>query len=117
MEYLYVGKIFSKTEIVSVIILVIGIIIFSSADAGSKMGKKGTDPMWGYLFMCGGVLFDSFTSNFEKKNIFKQHKATHCEAMFFASTFGFIWSLIVLYVNDPDMLYDGAAFFIKTPIV
>eukprot|EP01084_Bolivina_argentea_P123005 218003_1 len=115
MEYLYVGKIFHFMEIISVIILVIGIIIFSSADASSKQSKGGIDPYWGYLFMCGGVIFDSFTSNFEKKNIFKLYKATHCEAMFFASIFGFLWSLITLYSTDPDMLYDGFNFFISTP--
>eukprot|EP00483_Globobulimina_turgida_P003754 UN03760 len=35
--------------------------------------------------------------------------------MFFASTFGFLWSLSVLYSTDPDMLYDGFNFFISTP--
>eukprot|EP00483_Globobulimina_turgida_P011825 UN11847 len=115
LEYLYVGKIFNVTEIISVIILVIGIIIFSSADAATKSSKAGTDPFWGYIFMIGGVIFDSFTSNFEKKNIFKKYKATHCEAMLFASTFGFLWSLAVLYSTDPDMLYEGFNFFISTP--
>eukprot|EP00484_Ammonia_sp_Unknown_P020971 CAMPEP_0197032562 /NCGR_PEP_ID=MMETSP1384-20130603/11218_1 /TAXON_ID=29189 /ORGANISM="Ammonia sp." /LENGTH=361 /DNA_ID=CAMNT_0042462247 /DNA_START=16 /DNA_END=1101 /DNA_ORIENTATION=+ len=115
MEYLYVGKIFSAVEVVSVIILVAGIIIFSAADAASKLGAGGSNPSMGYLFMCGGVIFDSFTSNFEKKNIFRKHKATHCEAMFFASTFGFIWSLLVLAVTDREMLYDGFNFFLSTP--
>eukprot|EP01084_Bolivina_argentea_P072590 131810_1 len=114
MEYLYVGKIFSFSEVISVIILVIGIIIFSSADAASKSGQSGSNS-YGYLFMVGGVIFDSFTSNFEKKNIFKKHKATHCEAMFFASSFGFVWSLVVLIATDVNMLYDGFHFFITTP--
>jgi len=115
MEWLYVGKIFTKTEISSVIILVIGIIIFSSADAASKSSKAGSNPSMGYIFMIFGVMFDSFTSNFEKKNIFKKYGASHCEAMFFASTFGFIWSLVVLLSTDPDMLYDGYTFFKNTP--
>ena len=117
MEYLYVGKIFTMMEVISVRILVLGIIIFSSADAASKLSKKGSNPMMGYLFMCAGVIFDSFTSNFEKKNIFRKHKATHCEAMFFASVFGIIWSLITLIATDPEMLYDGFTFFVTTPQV
>mmetsp|Transcript_47148 Transcript_47148/g.78253 ORF Transcript_47148/g.78253 Transcript_47148/m.78253 type:complete len:374 (-) Transcript_47148:35-1156(-) len=117
MEYFYVGKIFTSAEVVSVMILVLGIIIFSAADSltSSKFGKSGTNPMMGYAFMCGGVIFDSFTSNFEKKNIFRKHKATHCEAMFFASLFGFGWSLLILLFTDPDMLFDGFYFFMQTP--
>ena len=117
IEYLYVGKIFSMAEIVSVIILVIGIIIFSSADAASKSSKAAINPLNGYFFMVLGVMFDSFTSNFEKKTIFKKYKATHCEAMFFASTFGFVWSLVVLMATDPDMLFEGFNFFMSTPQV
>ena len=95
------------------IVLVVGIIIFSSADASSS----GSSSLYGYAFMIGGVIFDSFTSNFEKKNIFAKYKATHCETMFFASMFGFIWSVGFLLTTDSEHFFEALTFFATTPSV
>jgi len=86
-EWLYVGRLFSKIEITSVLVLTLGIITFAMGEAAGKKG--GSSSSWGFIFITLGVLFDTLTSNFEKKKLFSgTSPASHTEVMFFASLFG-----------------------------
>ena len=110
LEYLYVGKIFNLTEIISVGILTFGIILFCSGEARDAPSFN----LYGIILMILGVTADSLTSNYEKKNIFS-FGSTHTEAMFWASLYGTIWSIITLFIMDINMLMEATIFIIYTP--
>eukprot|EP01084_Bolivina_argentea_P281626 481883_1 len=110
LEYLYVGKIFTLNEIISVGILTFGIILFCSGEAAGAPSFNS----YGVLLMMLGVTADSLTSNFEKKNIFS-FGATHTEAVFWASLYGSIWSILTLCIMDFNMLIEAAMFVLYTP--
>eukprot|EP00483_Globobulimina_turgida_P006933 UN06947 len=110
LEYLYVGKIFSLNEILSVAVLTFGIILFCSGEAA----EAPTFNSYGVILMMLGVTADSLTSNFEKKNIFS-FGATHTEAMFWASLYGSIWSILTLCFMDFAMFVEAALFVVSTP--
>ena len=110
LEYCYVGKIFAFHEIVSVGILTLGIILFCSAEAADAP----TFNVNGVILMMLGVTADSLTSNYEKKNIFC-YGSSHTEAMFWASMYGSIWSVVTLFLMDVDMLMEATIFVFSTP--
>ena len=112
LEYFYVGKIFSINEIISVGILTLGIILFCSGEAAEAPSFN----FYGIILMMLGVTADSLTSNYEKKNIFS-FGASHTEAMFWASMYGTIWSIITLVIMDLSMLFEAIIFTISTPKV
>jgi len=91
-EWLYVGRLFSQIEITSVMVLTLGIITFAMGEASGKKG--GNSSSAGFIFITLGVLFDTLTSNFEKKKLFSgPTPASHTEVMFFASLFGFMLAI------------------------
>ena len=110
LEYVYVGKIFSMNEVISVGILTFGIILFCSGEAAEAPSFN----IYGIILMMLGVTADSLTSNYEKKNIFS-FGSSHTEAMFWASLYGTIWSVITLFIMDVNMLMEATVFILKTP--
>ena len=112
LEYLYVGKIFTINEILSVGILTFGIILFCSGEASEAPEFNG----YGVILMMLGVTADALTSNYEKKNIFG-YGSSHTEAMFWASMYGAIWSIITLLVVDIDVFAEAVVFVLATPEV
>eukprot|EP01084_Bolivina_argentea_P240553 404087_1 len=110
LEYFYVGKIFSMNEVASVGILTFGIILFCSGEAADAP----TFNVNGVILMMLGVTADSLTSNYEKKNIFS-FGSTHTEAMFWASLYGSVWSVLTLIAMDVNMLMEAVAFVMATP--
>jgi len=99
-EWLYVGRLFSKIEITSVMVLTLGIITFAMGEASGKSG--GSSSSSGFIFITLGVLFDTLTSNFEKKKLFSgTSPASHTEVMFFASLFGSVLA-IGTFILSPE---------------
>jgi len=110
LEYLYVGRIFSSMEVLSVGILTFGIILFCSGEASGAP----TFNMTGVMLMTLGVTADSLTSNYEKKQIFC-FGSTHTEAMFWASLYGAAWSVLTLIIMDWNLCVEAFAFVTHTP--
>jgi len=97
-EWFYVGRIFSKVQITSVLVLTVGIITFAMGEAAGR--KSSSSTYSGFIFITLGVLFDTLTSNFEKKKLFSgPSPASHTEVMFFASMFGFILAITTFYLS------------------
>ena len=61
-----------------------------------------------------GVTADSLTSNYEKKKIFC-FGSSHTEAMFWASAYGSVWSVLTLLIMDARMLMEATYFVLSTP--
>jgi len=97
-EWIYVGRVFSQIQVTSVLVLTIGIITFAMGEAAGRAG--GSSTYAGLIFITLGVLFDTLTSNFEKKKLFSgSSPASHTEVMFFASMFGFLLAVTTFYFS------------------
>ncbi|ETO29232.1 DMT family transporter: UDP-galactose [Reticulomyxa filosa] len=112
LEWLYVGKRFSRVEVFNVAILTFGITMFSCGEARDAP----TFHFYGVVLMVLGIFFDSWTSNYEKKDVFS-YNASHCEAMFFASLLGTLWTVGTLVLTDFNMLFDAIYFCTQQPLV
>lgn len=99
-------------EVLSVGILTFGITLFCSGEARDAPAFD----MIGVFLMLIGVILDSLTSNYEKKQIFS-YRASHCEAMFFASLMGFVWSFVTMLATESTMMIEATYFFIANPNV
>jgi len=98
-EWVYVGRVFSQIQITSVLVLTVGIITFAMGEAAGRRGSSSTYA--GFIFITLGVLFDTLTSNFEKKKLFSgPSPASHTEVMFFASMFGFVLAVTTFYLSE-----------------
>lgn len=93
-------KTFSSLEIAAIFLLTIGITLFSY---GEVIGVPNFSFM-GVLLVSIGTVADAFTSNYEKKNIFKPHDASHAEVMCFASFFGIFWTILSMYGTFFDQM-------------
>jgi len=99
-------KTFSTLEITAIFLLTIGITLFSY---GEVIGVPNFSFM-GVLLVSIGTVADAFTSNYEKKNIFKPHDASHAEVMCFASFFGIFWTILSMYgtfFDQMNFLHDN----------
>eukprot|EP00494_Astrolonche_serrata_P023324 UN23582 len=100
VEIMYGGKQFSRLEFMAIILLTIGICLFCF---GEVQGSP-TFHIYGLVLIGVGVTADALTSNYEKKQIFAHHDATHAEVMFFSSLFGMILTAISMGTTLPDNL-------------
>jgi len=93
-------KTFTALEITAIFLLTIGITLFSY---GEVIGVPNFSFM-GVLLVSIGTVADALTSNYEKKNIFRPHDASHAEVMCLASFFGIFWTILSMYGTIFDQI-------------
>jgi len=116
--FLMQGKKYSLLEIMSAVVLVAGIVLFTLGDAKESPRFE----MKGIILIVIGVLFDAITSNYEEKSFFHGKKCSPAEVMTYASLFGSASSFLTLLMNGtlspalsyaavyPEVIYWTAGF-------
>jgi len=86
------GTRYSLPEYASVILLTVGICLFTMGDMETL---PKFDPIGIFLIMLG-VLCDAVTANFEERRFFKELGCSHLEVVFYSNIFASMWALMTL---------------------
>lgn len=91
MSVVYQGKRYGVVQYLGVILLTLGLVVFTLGDA---KGKASFDAR-GIVLVCAGSLLEAFAANFEEKHFFHNLGASPAEVILYSSSIGAVMSLLV----------------------
>lgn len=86
------GRYYTRLEYLSACILALGIALFTMGDAydSPKFDYRGLG------LISVGVFADAMTANFEEARLFRQHRCSQAEVMFYSSGFSAVWTFLTM---------------------
>eukprot|EP01083_Nonionella_stella_P056287 148305_1 len=109
----YLRRQYSRAQYLNVLLLVSGIVLFTSGDMGSaKPGGPSTNS-FGLLLISGGVVADALTANFEEKRFFGENNCSHAEIMCFSNVIATLISCLMLVSTGE--LWPALSFATRHP--
>jgi adenosine 3'-phospho 5'-phosphosulfate transporter B3 len=95
------GRYYTRMEYFSAFILAAGITLFTMGDAYDSPRFD----IRGLILISIGVFSDAMTANFEEARLFRQHKCSQAEVMFYSSAFSAVWTLATMFSSNE--LFDA----------
>jgi len=91
----FVGRKYSKLEYLSIFILIVSIVLFTTGDKITQT----TFNIKGIFLIMIGITADAFTSNYEEKVFFHELNCSQIEILFYTNILSSVWTFLFIICN------------------